>query len=118
MIEETLKKQLEEKERIHVELEDEIVSLRGKLQSKDIKNNFYSGTKILDQIISSQRLAYNKLGLGYNNNNTKTVSSFMVTENEKRSYANTIKESVKKEDYKPLKEDIQKMIMNGSSLQQ
>lgn len=37
MIEEILTKQLEEKERIQVELENEIVSLRGKLQSKDIK---------------------------------------------------------------------------------
>jgi predicted DNA-binding protein with PD1-like motif len=37
MIEETLRKQLEEKERIHVELKNEIVSLRGKLQRKDIK---------------------------------------------------------------------------------
>ena len=40
MIEETLIKQLEEKENIQVELENEIVSLRGKLQRKDIKQNF------------------------------------------------------------------------------
>jgi hypothetical protein len=37
MIEETLRKQLEEKERIQVEFENEIVSLKDKLQSKDIK---------------------------------------------------------------------------------
>ena len=55
MIKETLKKLLEEKERIHVELENEIVSLLRKLQSKDIKENFDNSTKILDQIISSQR---------------------------------------------------------------
>ena len=40
MIEETLRKKLEEKERIQVELENEIVSLRGKLQRKDFKQNF------------------------------------------------------------------------------
>jgi len=44
MIEETLRKQLEEKERIQVELENEIVPLRGKLQSKDIKQNFDKST--------------------------------------------------------------------------
>ena len=70
MIEETLRKQLEEKEKIQVELENEIVSLRGKLQSKDIKQNFDNSTKMLDQIISSQRLVYDKSSLGYNHNNT------------------------------------------------
>ena len=53
MIEETLKKQLKEKERIQVKLENEIVSLRGKLHSKNIKKNSGNSTKILDQIISS-----------------------------------------------------------------
>ena len=54
MIEETLRKQIEEKERIQVKLENEIVSLRGKLKSKDIKQNFDKRMEILDQIISSQ----------------------------------------------------------------
>ena len=66
MIEETLRKQLEEKEMIRVELENKIVSLRRKLQSKDIKQNFDNSTKILDQIISSQRPIYDKSVLGYN----------------------------------------------------
>ena len=109
MIEETLRKQLEEKEKIQVELENEIVSLRGKLQSKDIKQNFDNSTKILDQIISSQRLVYDKSGLGYNQNNTKMGSSSTVRENDKRSYADIIRESVKKEDCEPLKEDMQKI---------
>ena len=63
MIEETLRKKLEEKEKIQVELENDIVSLKGKLQSKDIKDNFDKRTKILDQIISSQRSVYDKSGL-------------------------------------------------------
>ena len=66
MIEETLRKLLEEKEKIHLELKNEIVSLRGKLQRKDIKQNFDNRTKILDQIISTQRLVYDKLELAYN----------------------------------------------------
>ena len=110
LIEETLIKQLDENERIQVELEDEIVSLNGKLQSKDIKQNFDNNTKILDQIISIQRSVYDKLGLGYKQNNTEKGSSSLVIENEKRSYADTtIKDSVKKEECKPLKEEIQKL---------
>lgn len=35
----------------------------------------------------------------------------MVIENGKRSYVDTIVDYVKKEDYKPLKEDIQKLVM-------
>ena len=108
MIEETHRKNLKEKERIHVELEDEIVSLRGKLQSKDIKQNFDNSTKILDQIISIQRSIYDKLGLGYKQNNIEKGSSFVVIENGKRSYADTIRDYVKKEECKSLKEDIQK----------
>ena len=40
MIEESLRKQLEEKEGIQIELEKEIVSLRRKLQKENIKQNF------------------------------------------------------------------------------
>ena len=98
MIEETLRKQLEEKERIQVELENEIVSFRAKLQSKDIKKNFDNRTKILYQIISIQRSVCDKSRLGYNQNNTKQGSSSMVIEYEKRSYVDNIREYVKKED--------------------
>ena len=111
MIEETLRKQLEEKERIQVELENEIVSLRGKLQSKEIKQNIDNSTKILDQIISSQRSVYDKSGLGYNQNNTEMRSRSKVTENEKISYAYIIKQSSKKEECEPLKEDMQNLGM-------
>ena len=79
MIEETLKKQLEEKEMIWVELENEIVSLRGKLQRKNTKQNFGKSTKILYQIISSQRSVYDKSGLGYNQNNDEMGSSSKIT---------------------------------------
>ena len=91
-------------------MENEIVSLKGKLQSKD-KHNFDNSTKILDQIISSERSVYDKSGLGYNQNNTKMGSGLIVTENDKRSYGEIITESVKKEDCEPLKEDMQKLEM-------
>ena len=48
-IEETLKEQLEEKDRIVGNLEEEIVTLRKDLQKKYIQNN----SKVLDDIISS-----------------------------------------------------------------
>ena len=113
MIEETLRKKLEEKERIHVEMENEIVSLKGKLQSKDIKKNFDNNPKILDHIINNQISVYDKSGLGNNQNNTKMGSSSMVIENDKRSYEDIIQESIKKEDCEPLKEDIQKLEMKN-----
>ena len=48
VIEETLREKLEEKERIQVELENEIVSLRRKLQRENVKHNFDKSTKILN----------------------------------------------------------------------
>ena len=87
-------------------MENEIVSLRVKLQSKDIKQNFDNSTKILDQIISSQRPVYDKSGLGYNQNNGEMGSSSKMTENDKRSYVEIVKESVKKKVCEPLKEDM------------
>jgi hypothetical protein len=47
-IEEILKDQLEEKEKMNECLEDEIVSLRKELQKKDVQQNFGSSTKILE----------------------------------------------------------------------
>ena len=44
MIEGSLRKQLEEKEGIQMELEKEIVSLRKKLQKESIKQNFDKST--------------------------------------------------------------------------
>ena len=68
----------------------------------------------MDWIISSQIPIYDKLGLGYNQNNTKMGSSSMVTENDKRIYVDIIKESFKKEDCEPLKEDMQKLEMKNN----
>ena len=48
-----------------MELENEIVSLRRKLQRKIIKQNYDKSTEILNQIIRSQRPIHDKSGLGY-----------------------------------------------------
>ena len=105
-IEETLRTQIEYKERIQVELENQIVSLGKKLQDKDIKQNFDKYTEILDQIISIQRPLCDKLGLGYNQNNPKMGPCSKITENEKRNFAELVREFAKKKGSEPLKEDM------------
>jgi hypothetical protein len=110
VIEETLKRQLEEKNKIIDNLEVEIVSLRKELQKKDIQLNFGNSTKILDEIICNKKPFYDNFGLGYKQKNIDEGSSSMMRGNEveKRSYEDTIKCSIKKEECKPLKEDIHK----------
>jgi hypothetical protein len=53
VIEESLRKQLEENEEIQEELEKEIVILRRKIQKETIKQNFNKRIEILNQIIDS-----------------------------------------------------------------
>jgi hypothetical protein len=91
-------------------MEVEIVSLRKELQKKDIQLNFGNNTKIMDEIICNKKPFYDNYGLGYKKNNIDEGSSSMMIGNEaeKRSYENTIKGSIKKEECKPLKEDIHK----------
>jgi uncharacterized membrane-anchored protein YhcB (DUF1043 family) len=64
VIEESLRKQLEEKEEIQVELEKEIVVLRKTLQKESTKQNFNKSTEMLNQIIDNQRSINDKIGLG------------------------------------------------------
>jgi hypothetical protein len=61
-IEEELKEQLEEKDKIIGNLEAEIVTLRKDIQKKNMQNS----SKVLDDIISSQKSHLEKFGLGYN----------------------------------------------------
>jgi hypothetical protein len=58
-IEEALKEQLEERDMIIENLEEEIVTLRKDLQ----KNNIQNSSKVLNEIISSQRPNHEKSGL-------------------------------------------------------
>jgi hypothetical protein len=59
-IKQTLREQVEEINKIIVNLEEEIVTLRKDLQKKNIHNN----SKVLDEIISSQRPNHDKYELG------------------------------------------------------
>jgi predicted RNase H-like nuclease (RuvC/YqgF family) len=58
-IEEALKEQLEEKDRIIRNLEAEIVTLRNDIQKKNMQNS----SKVLDDIINSQKSHLDKTGL-------------------------------------------------------
>jgi hypothetical protein len=97
-IEEALKEQLEEKEKIIGNLEEEIVTLRKDIQKKNMQNN----SKILDDIINSQKSYLDKSGLGYNQ--TEKGSSYKTTEQERnpKCYAETIKgdRKIYKEDHR------------------
>jgi uncharacterized membrane-anchored protein YhcB (DUF1043 family) len=105
-IEEALREQLEEKERTQVELENEIMSVKRKPQREDVKQTFDKSIEILNQIISSQRPVYDKSGLGYKQNSPEMGSSSKITKNNKRSYAEIVRESAKKKGSEPLKEDM------------
>jgi DNA repair exonuclease SbcCD ATPase subunit len=97
-IEEALKENLEEKDRIIGNLEAEIVTLRKDIQKKNMQNS----SKVLDDIINSKKSHLDKTGLGYNQ--TEKGSSSKTTEQETypKGYAETIKgdRRIYKEDYK------------------
>ena len=61
-IEEALKEQLEEKDKIIGNLEAEVVILRNDIQKK----NMHNSSKVLDDIINSQKSDFDKTGLRHN----------------------------------------------------
>jgi hypothetical protein len=97
-IEEALKEQLEGKDRIIGNLEAEIVTLRKDIQKKNMQNS----SKVLDDIISSQKSYLDKSGLGYNQTEKGSSSKTIEQETNPKSYAETIKgdKKIYKEDYK------------------
>jgi hypothetical protein len=86
-IEEALKEQLEEKDKIIGILEEKIFTIRKDLQKKKMQNN----SKVLDDIINSQKSHHGKSGLGYNQ--TEKGSSSKTTEQQTypKIFAETIK---------------------------
>jgi hypothetical protein len=62
IIEEEHKEQLEEKDKIIGNLEAEVVTLRKEIQKK----NMWNISKVLDDIINSQKSHLDQFGLGYN----------------------------------------------------
>jgi hypothetical protein len=69
-IEEALKEQLEEKENIVGNLEAKVVALRNDIQKKNMQNS----SKVLDDIINSQKSHPDKWGLGYNKTEKGLIS--------------------------------------------
>ena len=97
-IEEALKEKLEGKDKIIGNLEAKIVTLRKDIQNKNMQNS----SKVLDDIINSQKSHLDESRLRYNQ--TEKGSSFKTTEQgtNPKSYAETIKgdKKIYKEDYK------------------
>ena len=97
-IEEALKEQLEGKDRIIGNLEAKIVKLRKDIQNKNMQNS----SKVLDDIISSQKSYFDKSGLGYNQMEKGSRSKTTEQETNLKSYAETIKwdKKIYREDYR------------------
>ena len=86
-IEEALKEQLEGKDMIIGNLEAEIVTLRKDIQKKNMQNS----SKVLDDIISSQKSYLDKTRLGYNQTEKGSSSTMTNKETYPKIYAETIK---------------------------
>ena len=97
-IEEALKEQLEENDKIIGNLEVEVVTLKNDIQKKNMQNR----SKVLDDIINSQKSHLDKSGLGYNQTEKGSSSKTIKQETNPKSYAETIKNDTKiyKEDYR------------------
>jgi hypothetical protein len=87
IIEEALKEQLEEKDRNIGNLEAEIVTLRKDIQKKNMQNS----SKVLDDIINSQKYHLDKSRLGYNQTENGSSSKITKQETYPKSYAEIIK---------------------------
>jgi hypothetical protein len=72
-------------------LEAEIVTLRKDIQKKNMQNS----SKVLDDIINSQKFHLDKSGLGYNQTENGSSSKTTEKETNSKSYAETIKEERK-----------------------
>jgi hypothetical protein len=96
-IEEPLEELLEEKDKIIGNLEVEIVTLRKDLQKKNMQNN----SKVLDDIINSQKSHHEKYGLGYNQTEKGSSSKTIEQETYPKRFAEIIKgdRKIYKEDY-------------------
>jgi hypothetical protein len=86
-IEEALKEQLEEKDRIIGNFEEEIITLRKDIQRKNMQNS----SKVLDDINNSQKSHFDKTRLGYTQKENGSSSKTTKKETYPKSYAETIK---------------------------
>ena len=98
IIEEALKEKLEGQDRIIANLEAKIFTLRKDIQKKSMQDS----SKVLDDIISSQKSHLDKSRLGYNQTEKGSSSKTTEQETNPKIYAETIKEdkNIYKEDYR------------------
>jgi hypothetical protein len=96
-IEEIILKKLNDREKVCKNLEAEIELLKGEFEKENKISKFENSSKILDEILSSQRSPNNKTGLGYTQDSTTTSQG-----SAKRliSYAYALKRSLRREDNK------------------
>jgi hypothetical protein len=97
-IEEALKEQLEENDKIIGNLEAKVVTIRKDIEKKNMQNS----SKVLNDIINSKKSHLDKSGLGYNQKEKGPSSKTIEKETNPKSCEETIKEDIKiyKEDYK------------------
>jgi hypothetical protein len=87
IIEEALKEQLEGRDRIIGNLEEEIVTLRKDIQKKNMQNS----SKVLNDIIISQKPHHEKYGLEDNQTEKGLIFKTKEQETYPKIYAETIK---------------------------
>lgn len=78
----------------------EIVVIRKKLEKRNNQSGLETNSKIFDGIINSERSSSNMTWFGYVHNNSKEFSSSTTLKSDKgpKSYADTLKNSFKKEE--------------------
>jgi hypothetical protein len=98
-IEEVLSKQLNDKEQNCETLEAEIVLLRRKLEKGIDLSKFEISSKILDDILDSQRPSSNKNGLCYDHKETNkgSISGILKSDKNPKTYATALQNSFKRE---------------------
>ena len=95
-MEEILKNYLKEKQLTCERLEVELVHLRKEIDAKLIQTRFENSSKVLDEIITTQKDPSNKIGVGYSQEENQVNS---------KSYATTILSTFKKKDEEKIGND-------------
>jgi hypothetical protein len=95
--EEVLNKQLNEKQQDCKKLETEIVQLKRELEKGNNQSIFENSSKILNDILNSQRSPNDKIGLGYDQDSTSAKQN---TDKQPISYADALRIPLKREDNK------------------
>ena len=99
-IEEDLNLQLKRRIQESNKLEEEIIQFKKKLDEGSIKSKFENSSRILDDILNSQRSSSDRSGLGLNKEKKPESLSFTNQGGNKKSYAKALQSQVKKEERK------------------